>query len=289
MSEKILINQYIPESQYMTMKEILAEHKEYGLYHELVISWVQFGLLKMYVDENGIKRYEPPTNIKNFYTFKDQKSSKRRNEIRKINEERKAKGEPTNEDLFTEEEKNYIPYQVLRMKYDIKMMTIDRWIKKNKIKYVVDNRGYYRFEPPDNNPHYHEMLRNRSRLGFSEDVAIIEEINNNWELKNKLESYNQVSAVSTPLTKNNNALHPFMPDISNLTDTQLDDKITNLIKKYNYVQDENIRHQISMMLDSFKEEQDRRKDEYWKKISSGTGLDGKSYDLNKLVNVQKPQ
>ena len=288
MSEKIVLNQYIPESQYMTMKEIMATYKDHGLYPELVDWWVKSGNLKLYIDENGTKKYEPPHNIKNFYTFKEQKNSKRRQEAQKINAERIKNGEPTYEDLFTDEEKKYIPYNTLVKKYNIKKSTVDRWIKKNKIKYVIDNKGYYRFEPPDNNPAYYEMIRRRENLGQFTEYELKEEIENTWGLENKLENYNKSAIVATPLTKDQNALHPFMPDITNLTDSQLDEKIISLLRKYNFVQDDDMRFQISMLLDSFKEEQERRKNNYWKKLSSGTGLDGKSYDLNKLINVQKP-
>jgi hypothetical protein len=93
---------------------------------------------------------------------------------------------------------------------------------------------------------------------------------------------------STPLTSNRTALHPFMPDDEELSDKEVDEKVIELTQKYFMTTDPYIQYQISMLLESFKEIQSQRKEIYWKKVSANKGIDGRSYDLNKIIDVQKP-
>jgi hypothetical protein len=77
-------------------------------------------------------------------------------------------------------------------------------------------------------------------------------------------------------------MHPFMPDISGLSDQELDNKIIDLSKKYFQAIrfSPSISHQIVLLLDSYKAEQQNRFFDKMQK-SKANGDD----TLNELIRV----
>lgn len=75
-------------------------------------------------------------------------------------------------------------------------------------------------------------------------------------------------------------MHPFINDLDHLKDSEVEAKINDLSKKYWMTYNPEVRQQIIMVLDTYREElAKRRKAEYDKMMQSqGKGLD-------KLINI----
>jgi hypothetical protein len=53
-------------------------------------------------------------------------------------------------------------------------------------------------------------------------------------------------------------MHPIPPDLKSLSDAQIEQKILKLNSMYFITEDENVRHQIILLIDTFKVEQSER-------------------------------
>lgn len=75
-------------------------------------------------------------------------------------------------------------------------------------------------------------------------------------------------------------MHPLKENLSLLTNTQIEDKISKLSGMYFMAQNPEVRHQIILLLDSYKLElMDRATAEKLKQASQGNG------DLDNLINI----
>ena len=75
-------------------------------------------------------------------------------------------------------------------------------------------------------------------------------------------------------------MHPLVGDLSQLKDAELEAKINELSKKYFATFNVDVREQMVMVLDTYKEElSNRRRAEYEKMIKS------RDKNLDKLINV----
>ena len=75
-------------------------------------------------------------------------------------------------------------------------------------------------------------------------------------------------------------MHPLVGDLSNLKDSELETKINELSKKYFATYNVDVREQMVMILDTYKEElSNRRRAEYEKMMKS------RDKNLDKLINV----
>lgn len=75
-------------------------------------------------------------------------------------------------------------------------------------------------------------------------------------------------------------MHPLVGDLSSLKDAELEAKINELSKKYFSTYNVDVREQMVMILDTYKEElSNRRRAEYEKMMKS------RDKNLDKLINV----
>lgn len=75
-------------------------------------------------------------------------------------------------------------------------------------------------------------------------------------------------------------MHPLVGDLSSLKDAELESKINELTRKYFSTYNVDVREQMVMILDTYKEElNNRRQREYEKMMNS------RNKDLDKLINV----
>ena len=75
-------------------------------------------------------------------------------------------------------------------------------------------------------------------------------------------------------------MHPLVGDLSQLKDGEIETKINELSKKYFSTYNVDVRQQIVMVLDTYKEElNNRRRQEYEKMMQS------RDKNLDKLINV----
>ena len=75
-------------------------------------------------------------------------------------------------------------------------------------------------------------------------------------------------------------MHPLVGDLSQLKDSELENKINELSKKYFSTPNVDVRAQIVLVLDTYKEElSNRRRAEYEKMMQS------RDKNLDKLINV----
>ena len=75
-------------------------------------------------------------------------------------------------------------------------------------------------------------------------------------------------------------MHPLVNDLSQLKDSELESKIQDLTRKYFSTNNFQVQTQITMILDTYREEMaKRRAAEYQKMINS------RNKDLDKLINV----
>ena len=75
-------------------------------------------------------------------------------------------------------------------------------------------------------------------------------------------------------------MHPLIGDLASLKDAEIETKINDLSKKYFATYNVDVRQQIVMVLETYKEElNNRRQREYEKMMQS------RNKDLDKLINV----
>ena len=76
-------------------------------------------------------------------------------------------------------------------------------------------------------------------------------------------------------------MHPLVGDLSHFKDSELEDKTNELTRKYFSTPNPEVQYQISMVLESYKNELgNRRQREYEKMMNS------RNKDLDKLIKVQ---
>jgi ribosomal protein L29 len=75
-------------------------------------------------------------------------------------------------------------------------------------------------------------------------------------------------------------MHPLVNDLSNLKDAELENKITELTKKYFSSRNPSLQQQIIMVLETYKEELARRQQLAYEKM-----VNSRNKDLDKLINV----
>jgi hypothetical protein len=76
-------------------------------------------------------------------------------------------------------------------------------------------------------------------------------------------------------------MHPLSGDLANIKDSELDNKISDLTKKYFMTRNPGVQTQISALLDSYKEEQRKRQQLALKKMMDNNRDKG----LDKLINI----
>jgi hypothetical protein len=75
-------------------------------------------------------------------------------------------------------------------------------------------------------------------------------------------------------------MHPLVHDLESLKDSELESKVNDLTRKYFSTNNPDVRHQISMVLDSYKMELDKRRQNAYDKM-----MNSRNKDLDKLINV----
>lgn len=75
-------------------------------------------------------------------------------------------------------------------------------------------------------------------------------------------------------------MHPLITDLSKLKDGEIEAKIQELTKKYFMAHNFDLQHQISLALDTYKEEMAKRQRETYEKM-----MNSRNKDLDKLINV----
>jgi len=75
-------------------------------------------------------------------------------------------------------------------------------------------------------------------------------------------------------------MHPGIGDLSDLTETQLEDKITQLSRYYHFTPNEDVRRQMILVLDEYKLELETRRIQAKKKMQQDD-----DNDLDNLINV----
>jgi hypothetical protein len=76
-------------------------------------------------------------------------------------------------------------------------------------------------------------------------------------------------------------MHPLAGDFTNLKDSEVDSKISDLTKKYFMTSNPGVRSQISALLDTYKQEQRNRQQLALKKLMDNN----KDKGLDKLINI----
>jgi hypothetical protein len=75
-------------------------------------------------------------------------------------------------------------------------------------------------------------------------------------------------------------MHPLVSSLDKLKDSELETKINDLTRRYFQTYNPELQMQISMVLDSYREEMSKRRRAEWQKLS-----DNRNKDLDKLINV----
>lgn len=75
-------------------------------------------------------------------------------------------------------------------------------------------------------------------------------------------------------------MHPLVDDLSALKDSEVEAKISELTRKYFASQNFEVRNQISMLLDTYREEMAKRQQAAYEKMMSN-----RNKDLDKLIKV----
>lgn len=76
-------------------------------------------------------------------------------------------------------------------------------------------------------------------------------------------------------------MHPLCDNLSNLKDNELENKIQELTRKYFMTSNYEVQHQITMLLDLYKQELGQRQAKMWQ-----NQFEKRNKDLDKLINVQ---
>lgn len=77
-----------------------------------------------------------------------------------------------------------------------------------------------------------------------------------------------------------NIMHPLVDNLSHLKDNEVEQKVNELTRKYFSAANPDIRHQIIMILETYKEEQARRQREAYEKM-----MQSRDKGLDKLINI----
>jgi len=75
-------------------------------------------------------------------------------------------------------------------------------------------------------------------------------------------------------------MHPFINDLSGLTDSEVENKIFEISKRYFMTQNTHVREQILTVLAIYKEEIDKRRAALWDKT-----IENKNKGLDKLIQI----
>lgn len=75
-------------------------------------------------------------------------------------------------------------------------------------------------------------------------------------------------------------MHPLVSDLSNLKDVELENKISDLTRKYFQTYNPGVQAQIVAVLDSYKEELDKRRRLEYEKM-----MNTRDKGLDKLINI----
>ena len=75
-------------------------------------------------------------------------------------------------------------------------------------------------------------------------------------------------------------MHPLVDDLSALKDSEVDSKINELTRKYFATNNFQVQHQITMVLDVYKEEMAKRQRIAYEKM-----MNTRNKDLDKLIKV----
>ena len=75
-------------------------------------------------------------------------------------------------------------------------------------------------------------------------------------------------------------MHPFVSDLSGLTDSEVENKIFEISKRYFMTQNTHVREQILTVLSMYKQEIDQRRDALWQKT-----IENKNKGLDKLIQI----
>lgn len=76
-------------------------------------------------------------------------------------------------------------------------------------------------------------------------------------------------------------MHPLADNLSTLKDNELENKIQELTRKYFMTPNYEVQHQITMLLDLYKQEMAQRQAKMWQ-----NQFEKRNKDLDKLINVQ---
>jgi hypothetical protein len=76
-------------------------------------------------------------------------------------------------------------------------------------------------------------------------------------------------------------MHPLVTNLNELKDSEVEARIGDLTKKYFMSPNPELRAQVSAVLDTYKEEMSKRRQEALKKL-----MDTRDKSLDKLINVQ---
>jgi len=75
-------------------------------------------------------------------------------------------------------------------------------------------------------------------------------------------------------------MHPLVGDLSKLKDSELELKLNDLTRKYFTTHNFDLQRQMSMVIDTYKEELSLRKQKEYEKM-----MQSRNKDLDKLINV----
>ena len=75
-------------------------------------------------------------------------------------------------------------------------------------------------------------------------------------------------------------MHPLIGDLSTFKDTEIEQKLQELSKKYFMTRNFELQCQVLAAIDSYREELAQRRDAEWKKT-----VESRNKDLDKLINV----
>lgn len=75
-------------------------------------------------------------------------------------------------------------------------------------------------------------------------------------------------------------MHPLAEDFGKLKDSEIEERIQSLSRKYFQTSNPNIQHQITMFLDMYKEEMASRQAKMWREQ-----YQKRDTDLDSLINV----
>lgn len=75
-------------------------------------------------------------------------------------------------------------------------------------------------------------------------------------------------------------MHPLINNLSEMKDAEIESKITDLGKKYFMTTNHDLQQQISMILETYKEEMANRRRNEWQKM-----MENREKGLDKLINI----